>query len=134
MPAEVIAFDDVVKAGQSYLRPALVARGRELPVVPRVPKPRPVEFVRLERVGGTRGDVVTDRPMLDVHCWAATDADAMTLAILVRALLLAMRGRNGGVTVYDVGEVGGPQPHTDASTGAPYVAFTVWLDMRGRTI
>lgn len=134
MGAEVIAFDDAVKVGIAGVSAGLTARGRALPVVSKVPKVRPTEFVRLERVGGTRRGTITDQPWLDVHSWAATDDDAMTLAILVRAIFGAMRGRYGGATIHDTGEVGGLHPITDPATGRPYVAFTGWLDLRGRTI
>lgn len=134
MPAQVIAFDDAVKVGIVGLSAGLTARGRPLPVVSKVPKPRPEQFVRLERVGGVRRGTVTDQSWLDVHSWAATDEDAMTLAILVRAIFGAMRGRYGGATIHNTGEVAGLHPMTDPATGQPYVAFTGWLDLRGRTI
>lgn len=134
MAAEAIAFEDAVKVGQAGLRPALAARGETCPVVSKVPSPRPARFVRLQRVGGVRRDTVTDQPWLDVHCWAETDEASMQLAILVRALFGSMRGRHGGATIHNTGEIGGPHPMTDQSSGRPYAAFTVWLDLRGHTI
>lgn len=134
MGGEVIAFPDAVKVGLAGIRPQLAARGEMCPVVSRVPKARPARFVRLERVGGTRRATVTDQAWLDVHCWAEDDDAAMALALLVRALFGGLRGVRGGAVVHDTGEVGGPHPMTDPASGRPYVAFTVWLDLRGRAL
>lgn len=128
-----IGFPDGVAVVRAYLRDALVARGEDVPVGARVPNPRPARFVRLERIGGTRLDLVTDRPRIDVHCWASTEAAAMDLAQLARALLFAMPGWRGAVA-YDVAEVGGPNTLPDPESEQPRVVFAVEVSLRGRTL
>ncbi|MFF9088652.1 hypothetical protein ACF1BE_19910 [Streptomyces sp. NPDC014991] len=125
-----VGFPDAVALVRAYLRDALVARGADVPVGTRVPSPRPARFVRLERVGGTRLDLVTDRPRLDVHCWGDSEESAADLAALVRALLFAMPGWRGAVA-YDVVEVGGPNTLPDPESQQPRVAFAVEVSLRG---
>jgi hypothetical protein len=125
-----IGFPDGVAVVRAYLREQLVARGEDVPVGARVPSPRPPRFVRLERVGGTRLDLVTDRPRIDVHCWGDTEASATDLAALARALLFAMPGWRGAVA-YDVVEVGGPNTLPDPSSEQPRVVFAVEVSLRG---
>ncbi|KKZ74021.1 hypothetical protein VO63_09950 [Streptomyces showdoensis] len=122
---------DAVAVVTGYLRTALAAAGEPVSVVSRIPSPRPDRFVRVERVGGTRATPVSDRPRLDVHAWAETEAAAADLAELVRALVHAIPGVRGGVTVYTVREVGGPQWLPDDVSGSPRYAFAVEVHMRG---
>ena len=128
-----IGFPDGVAVVRAYLRDALVDRGEDVPVGTRVPSPRPARFIRLERIGGIRVDVVTDRPRIDVHCWGDSEESAHDLAQLARALLLAMPGWRG-VAAYDVGEVGGPNTLPDAESGQPRVVFAVEVSLRGRPL
>lgn len=130
----VVAMPDAVAVVTSYLRSALAAAGEPVPVVSRIPSPRPPRFVRVERVGGTRATPVSDRPRLDVHAWAETEAAAADLAELVRALVHVIPGVRGGVTVYTAREVGGPQWLPDAESGSPRYAFAVEIHMRGRAL
>ena len=125
-----IGYPDGVAVVRAYLREALVGRGDDVPVGTRVPSPRPARFVRLERVGGTRLDVVTDRPRIDVHCWGDSEESAADLAALARALLFAMPGWRGAVA-YDVAEVGGPNTLPDPDSEQPRVVFAVEVSLRG---
>ncbi|MFE5896856.1 hypothetical protein ACFQ67_05460 [Streptomyces sp. NPDC056488] len=125
---------DAVAVVVGYLRDALAAAGEPVPVVSRVPSPRPPRFVRVERVGGTRQTVVSDRPRLDVHAWAETEAAAADLAELVRALVHAVPGVRSGIPVYTVREVGGPMWLPDDQTSTPRYVFAVEIHMRGRVI
>ncbi|MEU7160330.1 hypothetical protein [Streptomyces chrestomyceticus] len=77
---------------------------------------------------------MSDRPRLDVHCWAETESAAYDLVALTRALLGAMPGVRGGVTVYRVTEVGGPQWLPDSESGQPRYALAVEVHMRGRAL
>lgn len=45
-----------------------------------VPNPRPAEYVRVRRIGGTGRNLVQETPMLLVECWAVTSAGAFELA------------------------------------------------------
>ena len=55
-----------------------------------VPADRPESFVVVERTGGPRTDIVVERPMLDVQCWASGRRDAALLADAVADALRAM--------------------------------------------
>ncbi|MFQ6851274.1 hypothetical protein AAIB46_10295 [Streptomyces sp. 35M1] len=127
---EPIAFPDSVEVYARYLREALAARGDPVQTGTRVPTPRPRRFVTVHRIGGTRLDVVTDRPRLDVHCWGATEDEAADLVTVVRALAFAAPGWRGAV-VYDVAEVGGPSLLTDSETSLPKYAHAIELSIRG---
>lgn len=134
MTRPVVVMPDAVAVVVGYLRDALAAAGEPVPVVSRVPSPRPPRFVRVERVGGIRQTVVSDRPRLDVHAWAETEAAAADLAELVRALVSVLPGVRGRTTVYGVREVGGPQWLPDDVSGSPRYAFAVEAHMRGRAL
>ncbi|MFD5838223.1 hypothetical protein ACFWHV_32440 [Streptomyces collinus] len=128
-----IAFPDGVAVVRAYLHEQLVARGEDVPVGTRVPSPRPPRFVRLERVGGTRLDLVTDRPRIDVHCWGDSDESATDLAIVARSLLFAMPGWRGAVA-YNVTDVGGPNTLPDPDSEQPRVVFAVEVSLRGKAL
>ncbi len=132
MSRPVVVMPDAVAVVTGYLRSALAAAGEPVPVVSRVPNPRPLAFVRVERVGGMRQTVVSDRPRLDIHAWAETEGDAYDLVALTRALVGAMPGVRGGVTVYRVTEVGGPMWLPDSASSQARYAFAVEIHMRGR--
>lgn len=86
---------DAVAVVTAYLRDALTAHGQLVPVVSRVPSPRPPTFVRVRRLGGVQQTPVSDRPRLDVHCWAESESAAHDLAALCRALLGDIPGVRG---------------------------------------
>ncbi|WP_405793346.1 hypothetical protein [Streptomyces sp. NBC_01506] len=88
----------------------------------------------MERLGGLQRTVVSDRARLDFHMWAATEADAHDLCALVRGLIGAISGVRGGVTVYTVAEVGGPQWLPDPESSQPRYAFAAEIHMRGRVL
>jgi hypothetical protein len=125
-----IGFPDGVAVVRAYLRDELVARGIDVPVGTRVPTPRPARFVRLERIGGTRLDRITDRPRIDVHCWGADEEQVSDLVGVVRPLMLAIPGYRG-VTAYDVAEVGGPNMLPDPASDQPRIVFAVEVSLRG---
>lgn len=129
--AAPIGFPDAVQIVGAYLREALVARGDPVPVVSRIPAKRPPRFVRVERVGGTRLDRITDRPRLDVHNWGPDEGAATDLAIVTRALVHAMPGWRGAVA-YDVIDVGGPNTTPDPVSGQERSSFAVEVSLRGK--
>ncbi len=134
MNRPVVLMPDAVAVVTGYLRQALAGVGRPVPVVSRIPATRPAEFVRVERVGGTRATVVSDRPRLDIHCWAASESGAHDLAALVRALLESIPGVRDEVTVYRITEVGGLMWLPDDQTSSPRYALAVEIHMRGRVL
>ncbi|MFI1467646.1 hypothetical protein [Streptomyces wuyuanensis] len=131
--AAPVEFPDGVDIVRSYLRAALVERGDDVPVVTRVPSSRPARFVRIERVGGSRLDRITDRPRLDIHCWGPDEGAVADLVKVVRALVFAIPGWRG-VAAYDVAEVGGPDSAPDPVSGQERASFAVEVSLRGRAL
>lgn len=104
-------------------------------VEPRIPNPRPSEWIRVLRVGGPQRDLVTDQPTLVVEAWADDDVDARDLIQLARAHVRAIRGEVfDGVTVYGVNEVAGPANLPDPTSAQPRWTFTVQVALRGHTV
>lgn len=127
MPRPVVIFPDAVLIVIDYLRSKLPG----VAVHSQVPASRPAEFIRVERLGGTRRTIVTDRPRIDIHCWSSSEGAAEALLSKTRAHVLAMAGKRGGTTVYAVYEVGGPQWVPDITSGQPRYAFAVEFSTRG---
>ena len=114
---------------------ALTTHLRELlkvPVVTRVPDPRPRVFVQVRRVGGV-AELVWDRPRIDVFAWAPDDEGAHDLGMAARAALHDLQGTSAlGVPCYRVEESMGPRRADDEPTGTPRVWLTVDLSLRTR--
>lgn len=55
-----------------------------------VPSERPATFIVVERTGGEDGELVIERPMLDIQCWAGSRRDAALLADAVKGALRSM--------------------------------------------
>jgi len=133
VPIVAPIYPDAVAVTNTYLRAALVAAGQEVPVVSRVPNPRPVRFVRVQRTGGPETFVrLMDGAQVTVDCWAPDPGAAMDLAQLVRRLLHNMAGTmQSGTSVHRVVEFGGPNDLPDPASSTPRVSFTVQVQMRG---
>ena len=125
MSKPLVFFPDAVLLVIDYLRAAL-----GVPVYSRVPENRPAEFIRVERLGGLRSSVVTDRPRIDIECWSHSEETAEALMSLARAHMLAMAGKRGVTTVYNVQEVSGPMWLPDSVSGAPRYSFAVEFSTR----
>lgn len=98
---EIIVFADVEQLLTDWLPAQLTAHGRTVPVVTRVPTPRPTQFVRVMVTGGARNNMVQDRATVTYEAWAGTESAAASLAQLVRGLINSMPGQViGGVMVY----------------------------------
>jgi hypothetical protein len=133
MPTVALEYPDAVAVVNVYLRAALVAAGRAVPVVSRIPNPRPAAFIRVQRTGGPEVMPMVDGAQVTVDCWAATDADAMDIAREARRLIKNMEGTvQSGESVHRVVEVGGPQDFPDPVSAAPRATFTVQVQIRGR--
>jgi hypothetical protein len=131
--AAPVGFPDAVDIVRTYLREQLLARGLDVPVRTRVPDPRPPQFVRIERVGGSQLDRVTDRPRLDVECWGPDEGTLADLVKVVRALVFAIPGWRGAVA-YDVVDVGGPNTAPDPESGQESASFAVEVSLRGTAL
>jgi hypothetical protein len=128
-----VEFPDAVDVVCSYLREALVEHGVAVPVVTRVPSIRPPRFVRIERIGGSRLDRVTDRPRIDVECWGPDEGAVADLVKIARALVFAIPGWRGAVA-YDVVDVGGPNTSPDPVSGQERSSFAVEVSLRGKSL
>lgn len=122
---EVIVFPDIEGVLVTALTPAL-----SLPVTTKVPATRPDKFVRLSRIGGNRRNVITDRAMVVVECWAKSTTEAERLSALTRAHIHALAPD----TVRRVREVAGPQSFPDPLSETPRYQFTVQIDTRGAAL
>lgn len=133
--AQAVAFPDVESLLVDYLTGAFAARSETASVHTQVPNPRPSRFVLVPRVGGPARNLVVDNPTIGVECWADSAGAAHDLCQLTRALLRALPGRTvGGVMVYSVAELAGPQQLPDpASQQARYI-YTPTLTCRGTAI
>lgn len=54
------------------------------------PSKRPSTFIVVERTGGTDDELVIERPMLDIQCWATSRRDAAVLADEVKGAMRSM--------------------------------------------
>lgn len=133
---EVITFPDAVEHALTYLRGSLTTAGDTATVDNRVPNPRPVRLVKVNRTGGYRLDLVRERVNLTVECWAPRSEQAHDLAQLCRGLLWVMPDRYTGCTTYlpPDPEVGGIVELPDPDTESPRFTFTLQLDFRGAAL
>lgn len=128
---EVLVAPDVEGVVAGFLRSGLSDRGRAGTVATRVPEIMPARMVRVSLTGGSRRDVVTDRPQVTVECWESSSVEASATARLCEGLLFSAAGSSvGGVWVRRVESVGGVQFFPDPDTNSPRYQFTVRLDVR----
>lgn len=131
MIRDVIVFDDACAAVTGYLADALgVATAK------RVPNPRPNQFFRVLRVGGTSRDHVIDDATVVVEAWALTDEEADDLAQLARGHLLAIANHrtDDGTLIYGVTEVAGPADLPDPLSSQARSSATYQVRTRGAAI
>jgi hypothetical protein len=100
----------------------------DVPVVTKVPKSRPGEFVRVWRTGGAASSRVLDRPIITVQAWAANSARASDLASRCRDLLLG--GYTGMRLVRYSQEVSGLYYDPDPDSGIDRYTFAHQLNVR----
>lgn len=121
-----MAFPDPVALTITYLAPLRAP----VPVVSRVPQTRPDRLVQVRRIGGAT-QLVRDVARLDVFTWGTDDADAMALALEVRADLWALAGTTLlGPACYRVAEFLSPRHADDDRTGSARVWATYELTIR----
>lgn len=132
----LVVMPNVVGTVRTALLAGLPALGYStVPVVGKVPDPRPTTFIRLIRTGGVTNWPVIDRAMLTIEAWdERSDAFADALAQAARAVVSDMRGGVfGGVTVYNVDEFSGPANVPDPESFTPRSRWTVEVSCRGTT-
>ncbi|WP_327100063.1 hypothetical protein OIE68_15565 [Nocardia vinacea] len=112
-----VIFGDIEVALADHLAAVLADRGVSVPVVNAVPAERPTRFVRVARIGGLTGNLVTDRPRVVAECNDTLGTGAHDLGALVRALIGAIApGYVGSVwvdKVKDLGLISSPDPDTN---------------------
>lgn len=92
----------------------------------RVPATRPDEFGRIIRVGGVRETLVSDAAMLAVEGWAQTDARAVAIVNLGRAILEAQ-----DAVLFGCREISGPANLPDPTTDQVRYTLTIQIRVRG---
>lgn len=129
---ELVIFPDAVEALCDYVRTALDVLGPAIPVGTRVPKPRPDLFVRFERVGGARRNLVIDEVSVVVEAWGSDEGAAHDLAQQVRAILFAsVRQQTSAGMIYRVIESAGPASLPDSDTDQARFTLTMSVAVRG---
>jgi hypothetical protein len=131
VPIETL-FRDATALVRGYLAGTLPAEGVTVPVVGRVPSPRPPSFVLLRRLGGPRLNLVSDGATIAVEVYADDEGEAMDVAQIARGLLHDLAGDVlDGTQVYRVEEMAGPGLLPDPESGSPRVTFSVTVLLRG---
>lgn len=127
-----MAFPDANALLIAYLTPIAAP----VPVVSRVPDPRPSRLVQVRRVGGAAQVPVRDSARLDVVCWDPDDAVAMALALTIRTAVWKLSGTSllGGVPCYRVQEFLAPRLDDDPVTNSPRAWATYALDLRANDV
>lgn len=128
----VVAFPDVEAALVGWLPDALTGLVVPQPVSTRIPHPRPVRFIRVERTGGPRQNEVVDGAQVTVECWDDNTVAAAATARIVRAVLGSARNVTtpSGDLIYRTTEFSGPAFLPDVS-GQPRYSWTVQVHLRG---
>lgn len=127
----ITLFPDAVSVLRTYLLAELTARGRPVPIVSRVPDPRPVEFVRLLTAGGPRLSVVVEQARVIVEAWSDQETSAGSLARLVQGLLHEFHGGVSGGVALRVREESIPLDLPDPVSNQFRSTFTVLVTLRG---
>lgn len=126
-----MAFPDANGLLIAYLTPLRAP----VPVVSRVPDPRPSQLIQVRRVGGGALWPVRDSARLDIWAWAPDDKTAMDLALAVRADIWKLAGTQLlGVPCYRVQEFLAPRLDDDPVTNSPRAWATYSLDVRASDV
>lgn len=122
-----MAFEDVVADVIAYLEPVVAP----VPVHAEIPKPRPVEFLQVRRIGGPAEPPVREIVRLHVEAWATSEVRAMEILRAARPAVWDLAAANTlGYMVYTVVEFAGPTQGTDTETGVPVAWFRPELTVR----
>lgn len=117
-------FIDIEAAAIAYLE-----REENITTVQRIRSPRPDEFYRVYRTGGSAVNPILDRPFLTVEAWAKSAERAAEMIQAARQRFLnpvglseLVRGRGEEIT--------GPYFVPDDESQTPRYRFTVALNVR----
>lgn len=121
--ADLIVFPDVEDLAISVLN----TDGRSgVSWYGRVPAARPDEFGRVLRVGGVRETLISDAAELVLEAWAQTDARAVEILNLGRAILAAQ-----DAVLFGCREISGPANLPDPTTDQVRYTLTIQIRVRG---
>lgn len=95
-----------------------------------VPNPRPAEFVRVIRTGGTRQTTATDAAQITIESFAQTETAAERKLAEIRADIFE---RANGRDARAVEELSGPANLPDPLTGQPRYIQTFIIHLKGVT-
>jgi hypothetical protein len=91
----------------------------------KVPNPRPAAFGRVLRTGGPMETLVSENAQITLEGWAGTEAVALDILNLARAIAFDFDG-----TLFGVTEIGGPANLPDPTTSQ--CRYTATLGVRAR--
>ncbi len=127
-----VIFPDAQALLIPELRARLATAGSPVPVVSKVPKPRPESFVQVNRTGGSKPTPVTESVQITCDSWADTAPAAAELAMLTRAIITNLAGTQLDSTqIYRVEEFSGAAELPDPATGTPRYRQTFAIQLRG---
>jgi len=108
-------FDDIEQLAMQWLDGRVT-----IPVVNRIPRPRPAEFVRVMITGATRTSVAYRRCQVTCDVWAESESRAQELASMVEQALDAWPLVSEG----EMARVSGPVSAIDPDSGVPVATMT----------
>ena len=134
MANEVIVFPDAEALIVTYLNAAFPSftGHTSLKAYGRIPNPRPAEFVRILRTGGT-SSLVVDQVTFVAESWAAKPVDAFNIATRVRGLIKAI-DTVSSVQFYKPLEFSGPANLPDPESGQERYTQTFSVGVRGSAL
>lgn len=127
---ELVIAPDAEAAIVSHLNAAFATRGDAATASTEIQDPRPDRFVRAQRAGGPRRNLITDSPVMLFECWDVDTVSASELGRTVEAIVLATDGTWIGqqpTWVEDVGSSSGVVYFPDPDTKLPRYQFTIQL-------
>lgn len=123
-PTDAVLFPDAEQLACEALLGSPLLAG--VAIESDIPDDRPLEFIRVERVGGPQETVSTEAPLLAIEGWAQTKYRASQL---LRYALAVLRRQQGAVFGYR--EIGGPGSLPDPLSHQYRYTATVQLRTRG---
>ena len=99
-----------------------------VPVVGKVPNPRPTRFVRVWRTGGSAVNRVLERPIVTVQAWAEDDATSSAALLECRSFLFDQHTLMPLVRGFE--ETTGPYFDPDPETGIDRYSMSVQMSVR----
>lgn len=91
----------------------------------RIPNPRPAAMYRVQRTGGSRRNMIQERPTLLVECWGATDSEAWALTAQAHEIFSGRTPLEQNGIEFEERDVSSPVNYPDPSTASPRYTFTV---------